>query len=76
MPQAMPSNMPQTMASNMPQAMPSNMHFVNNILVENIRIRRDNLGGLVCSRLSAGLGNRIFQVLAALGYAKNMANNV
>jgi len=43
---------------------------LRNIPVENIAIRREIPGNLVCPQLGHGIGNRIFQVLAALGYAE------
>ena len=63
---AIPSALPLPSAIPLPSLLP----FVNNIPVENSILRREILGNLVCSKLSAGLGNRIFQMLAALGYAE------
>jgi hypothetical protein len=62
----LPSAMPFPSAIPLPSLLP----FVNNIPVENSILRREISGNLVCSKLSAGLGNRIFQMLAALGYAE------
>jgi hypothetical protein len=43
---------------------------LRNIPVENISIRKEIPGNMVSPQLGHGIGNRIFQVLAALGYAE------
>lgn len=68
MPLAKPLAMP--LATPMVTPLAKSAANIRNFSFLNITANKETPGGLVCTSLRNGLANRIFQVLAALGYAE------